>query len=193
MKYLIRVAPWIVLAVIVNGCSLNHVISDDYAQYLARAKSQVALPTSPLRVDYQLSARTKSHNDDIVSATVGAANNWNVQYGQMLEAQLQSREVQAAFASLQPKGAASVDRSLLFDLVSYRFEDYRAYIEMEVMVTSGGKTAFTKRYKVEGPAQGGKMWMGGAMAMRTAVQQSTKLATDDILKQLLTDLASAPR
>jgi hypothetical protein len=47
---------------------------------------------------------------------------------------------------------------------------------------------FEKIYQADGATQGGKMFWGGAFAMKNAVQQSSKLAIDSILRQLINDL-----
>jgi hypothetical protein len=52
----------------------------------------------------------------------------------------------------------------------------------------GGQDVFTKVYDASGETQGGKMFWGGAFAMKNAIQQSTKLAMDDILRALIADL-----
>jgi hypothetical protein len=50
------------------------------------------------------------------------------------------------------------------------------------------KKIFSKSYQESGKTQGGKMFWAGAFGQKNAVQQSTKLALDEILRQLITDL-----
>ena len=51
----------------------------------------------------------------------------------------------------------------------------------------GGQALFSKAYQVEGQSQGGKMFWGGPFAMKNAIQQSTKLALDEILRDFIAD------
>jgi hypothetical protein len=56
-----------------------------------------------------------------------------------------------------------------------------------------GQVVFSKTYTQDGKTQGGKMFWGGAFAQKNAVQQSTKLALDEILRQLISDLDTYPK
>ncbi len=108
----------------------------------------------------------------------------------MLDDTLMSADIQRAFAGLQKAADASTGSGslLTFDLQSYVFENFAAKISLNISLSRGGKAVFSKIYTEEGKSQGGKMFWGGAFAQKNAVQQSTKLALDEILHQLIEDL-----
>lgn len=80
----------------------------------------------------------------------------------------------------------------MFDLQKYEFTDFGAHVVLKASFERNGQQVFEKTYTASGETQGGKMFWGGVFAMKNAVQQSTKLATDDILRQLIADLNRAP-
>jgi hypothetical protein len=51
-----------------------------------------------------------------------------------------------------------------------------------------GIETFSGSYQEDGKTQGAKMFFGGAFAMKNAIQQSTKLAIDQILRKLIYDI-----
>src|SRR6185295_15579282 len=122
------------------------------------------------------------------------ANVWVVQFGQMLDSTLQSRDVQAAFGRLVGSTAEDPGNGLLvFDLESYRFSDMNAQVALRVTHKRGGADVFSKVYRSNGSTQRGKVFWGGSLAMKNAVHQSTKQALDDILRQLIADLNAERR
>ena len=112
----------------------------------------------------------------------------------MLDDTLQSRDVQSAFGRLtKSDGEQPGDGLLVFDLQSYTYAELGAHVALKVTCRRGGQDVFSKVYTADGTTQGGKMFWGGAFAMKNAVQQSTKLAVDEILRKLIADLnANAP-
>jgi hypothetical protein len=119
----------------------------------------------------------------------GYANVWVVQFGQILDDTLQAHDVQAAFGKLaKSDGGAVNDGLLVFDLQSYTYVELGAHVSLKVTYRRGNQDVFSKVYQTDGTTQGGKMFWGGAFAMKNAVQQSTKLAIDNILRQLIVDL-----
>ncbi|WP_207951748.1 hypothetical protein [Pseudomaricurvus alcaniphilus] len=111
----------------------------------------------------------------------------------MLDDTLKSADVQAAFGRLEKVNEAGngLGGTLTFDLRNYTFQDFGAHIELKVSLSRGGKSIFENTYTQDGKTQGGKMFWGGAFAQKNAVQQSTKLAIDEILRRLITDLNAA--
>ena len=121
----------------------------------------------------------------------GYANVWVVSFGEMLDDTLRSGDVQAAFGKLTKfDGAPTSDGVLIFDLQSYTYAELGAHASLKVTYRRGNQHVFSKVYQADGTTQGGKMFWGGAFAMKNAVQQSTKLAIDNILRQLIADLNS---
>ncbi|MFP5421058.1 MAG: lipoprotein [Gammaproteobacteria bacterium] len=169
-----------------TGCTIKHPIAEDYPAYLSNNTGDSQLPSASGPAAYALSPATSSHHYEFRSAVVGHANLWIVNFGQMLDNTLQSTDVQQAFGRLE--ASQSGDLPLLsFELQEYRFADFRAYITLKVNVSADEQQLFSKTYKVEGKSQGGKMFWGGSFAMKNAIQQSTKLALDDILRDFIQD------
>lgn len=98
--------------------------------------------------------------------------------------------MQRAFGGLRKISDVSAASSslLTFDLQRYTFEDFGAHVSLKISLSSSGKVLLSKTYTQDGVTQGGKMFWGGVFAQKNAVQQSTKLALDEILRQLIADL-----
>lgn len=178
----------LILSTILTGCSINHPIDKDYASYLQNNHGTSALPRAQSPATYDLTAPTQQHHYEFRSATVGYAHLWIVDFGKLLGITLQSQDVQQSFGSLKPNTVSnSAAPYLVLDLVNYRFEDYRAYVTMKIEVQSAGNSIFSKTYQMEGKSQGAKMFWGGPFGMKNAIQQSTKLAIDEILTRFIRD------
>jgi hypothetical protein len=169
-----------------SGCAT--VVTDDYKGYLANNQGQL-FPGLDYDAQYVITPATKSHTMQIKSGMAGYANSWEVRFGPLLEATLQSPDVQAAFKSFKESaGPVKGTREITFNLIGYDFSDHRAKINISIGVDKDGKKILEKAYQAEGNSQGGKMFWGGGMAMKNAVQQSTKSAMDAIMRKFLTDL-----
>lgn len=177
-------------ALVLSGCSIKHDVVKDYPQYLVNNQSQSHLPTTSAASGYLVSPATQAHHYEFRSAMAGYANVWVVEFGRMLDDTLQSHDVQAAFGKLvkAPNGDAATDGLLTFDLQNYSYAELGAHVALKVTYRAQGKDVFEKVYQADGTTQGGKMFWGGAFAMKNAVQQSSKLAIDNILRQLINDL-----
>jgi len=189
MNTTLRLTAVSLLALGTSACTIHHSIREDYPEYLAKNVGESKLPTTDRASLYFLPAATRDFSYEFRSFVTGGANLWAVEFGKMLDDTLRSADVQAAFGSL--KDAASADAPgnvLVFDLERYTFDDFAAHITLKVTLMRSGTQAFSKTYRQDGKSQGGKMFWGGAFAQRNAVQQSTKLALDEILRQLIQDL-----
>ena len=181
----------LVLLVLFNSaCTIRHVIEEDYPQYLANNTGTADLPTTDKASEYFLTESTQNHSYEFRAATTGYANLWIVEFGKMLDDTLKSADVQSAFGSLQKVSNETGDSKslLIFDLQNYTFEDFGAHISLKISLSRSGQEVFSKTYTQDGTTQGGKMFWAGAFGQKNAVQQSTKLALDEILRQLITDL-----
>lgn len=174
-------------SIFMTGCSTT-VVTEDYQAYLKNNQGQ-KLPALGYAAEYVVTPETKSHSYSIKSAMAGFGNSWVVKFGPVLESTLQSPDVQAAFKSLnEVNGTAKAPYVITFHLISYQFVDTQAKIEMQISATKAGKKIIDQKYQANGNSQGGKMFWGGAFAMKNAVQQSSKRAMDIILTHFLTDL-----
>ena len=181
----------IALSAGVGGCSINHFVKDDYPQYLQNNVGASKLPATSFEAKYEVTPATAGHKYEFRSVMTGYANNWVVEFGQMLDATLQSKDVQGAFRKLDKRGTGEVANLLVFDLIAYSFGDFGAHVEMKVTVQRSG-APLVKTYKADGVTQGGKMFWAGVFGMKNAIQQSTKDAVDKILVALITDLNVLP-
>lgn len=182
-----------VLALLVlsnSACSIRHAIQEDYPQYLANNAGAANLPDTDKASEYFLTSKTQNHSYEFRAAMTGYANLWVVEFGKMLDDTLKSTDVQNAFGGLQKVADVSGDSMdlLIFDLQSYTFEEFGAHISLKISLSRMGQVVFSKIYKQDGRTQGGKMFWAGAFGQKNAVQQSTKLALDEILRQLISDL-----
>lgn len=178
------------IALFTSACSIRHVIQSDYPQYLANNTGTSNLPNTDKASEYFLTSQTQQHSYEFRAVTTGYANLWIVEFGKMLDDTLKSTDVQNAFGELikVSDGAGHGNGLLIFDLESYSFEDYGAHISLKISLSQKGEVIFSKTYTQDGKSQGGKMFWAGAFGQKNAVQQSTKLALDEILRQLISDL-----
>jgi hypothetical protein len=187
-----RISKILLLAVMgltMSACTT--VVTKDYDQYLAKNQNEAEYKKANVGKSYYLTPQTEKHSINIKSAMAGFANKWVLEFKDVADETVKSSDFQKAFGELQKtdEGGMKSARTLVIDLKNYEFYDKRAHIDLELAVKDKGKNVFKKTYKAKGPAQGGKMFWGGAMAMKNAVQQSTKHAMDKILTSFSKDAA----
>jgi len=183
-----------VAALALWGCSIHHDVVADYPQYLINNQGESHLPTTQAAQKYQLTPQTAAHHYEFRSGRAGYANVWVVEFGRLLDHTLQSRDVQSAFGRLvAARPGEPQDGLLVFDLMGYEFTDMGAHVSLRITHVRQGTQVFTRVYQSSGDAQGGKVFWGGAFAMKNAVQQSTKRALDEILRALIADLNAPVR
>lgn len=185
-----RSIAFLVVLTMATGCTITRPVSDDYQQYLANNAGGSKFEPVKAVEQYYLSPTTQQHRYEFRAATTGYANLWVMEFGKVLDATMQSKDVTDAFGRL---AKASTDSSgtgntLVFDLQKYAFEDFGAHVTLTVSVKNGNAEVFKKTYSASGKTQGAKMFFAGAFGMKNAVQQSTKLATDEIIANLIRDL-----
>ncbi|MEZ5660736.1 MAG: hypothetical protein R3E83_20175 [Burkholderiaceae bacterium] len=176
------------LGAVLAGCSMNHTVKDDYPQYLQNNIGASKLPKTGLSATYELTPATATHKYEFRSAMAGYANNWVIEFGELLDATLRSQDVQQAFAKLDKRAPSDPPALLVFDLASYTFEGFSAHVDLNVTIQRPGAKPVVKNYKQTGVSQGGKMFWAGVFGMKNAIQQSTKNALDKIMASLLADL-----
>lgn len=174
---------------VLTGCSMKHYIAGDYPVYLAKNEGTEKLEKTTVNADYLLTPNTVEHRYQFRSATVGYAHVWIVEFGKMLESSLQSKDMQGSFGRItRSEGKEATGNLVVFDLKQYEFKDYGAHVVLAVSVTNNGKKVFDATYESDGKKQGAKMFWGGVFAMKNSIQQSTKIAIDDILGQFIRDV-----
>jgi len=181
----------LVIAVLASGCSINHPIAKDYNQYLLNNEEQSNLPKTGLKTEYLLDRGTITHRYEFRAAIVGYAHLWIVEFGDMLETNLNAKYVQDAFGRLERRSVIDGDSEsnlVSFTLENYEFEGFQAHVSLNISLTNGNNEIINKTYHSSGKSQGGKMFWGGPFAMKNATQQSTKLAIDEILSEFIRDV-----
>jgi len=176
-----------------TGCSIMHPVADDYPQYLAKTTGESKFETVKAADQYFLPAATQNHRYEFRAATVGAAHVWVMEFGKVLDATMQSKDVANAFGSMSKATTETqaTGNTLVFELQSYRFEDFNAHVTLTISVKNASGEQFRKTYNAHGKSQGGKMFFAGPFGMKNAVQQSTKAATDEIIASFIRDLKAA--
>ncbi|MFH2044324.1 MAG: hypothetical protein ABIK92_04170 [Pseudomonadota bacterium] len=175
------------MLLVFTGC-FNHYIAKDYQQYLINNEGNNSFPKTSLEAQYKLTENTKTHSYKFRAASAGLAHAWIVEFGKVLEDTLESRDVQNAFGKLvKASGDNTQGNLLVFDLIEYRFENFRTFVTLKITRIDNSKTVSEKTYTAEGKSQGGKVFLGGVFTMKNAVDQSTKLAIDDILTSFIND------
>lgn len=174
------------VAIAATGCA--HQVSFQDAEYVTGAKQQAA------SVVAVIDQATLENTVEIRSFMTGIANSWEVQPGDMLK-QVVDIELPQMFASYEfskkdkdPRGTGP-GLVLAFTVPSYEFADFHATISVAVVAKGrSGNLLFEKTYSATGDTQGGKMFWGGAFAMKSAIRQSSLDAYKQIFAQLRTDL-----
>jgi hypothetical protein len=185
----------LILGQVLSGCTIHHFVAEDYPKYLENNQGESKLPSAKnIETDYSITPATEKHSYEFRSGAAGYGNLWIVEFGKMLDQTLQSKDLQAAFGKLEKQSIGNKNGGslIIFDLINYEFSTYAAHIELKITMTKNGTNVFEKTYKVDGNNVAGKMWTGGAFAMKNSVQQSTKLALDEILKGFINDLNNLP-
>ncbi len=174
------------------GCA--HDVARDYPDYLAGNAGKSALGRTNAASQYLLPERSRSLSYSFRAFSTGVANKWVVDIGRMLDDQLQSADVQSAFNGLEKVTVPNGVRTglLQFELQRYSFDDFSANVAMKITYYNAGQTMLARDYAAVGRSQGGKMVLAGAFGQKNAIQQSTKLALDQILTQLIDDLNALP-
>lgn len=186
-----RIAVVAAVLALTTACSVNRPVADDYDTYLGNNVKASSLPNARIADRYYLPPATQAHRYEFKSVMGGYANTWVVEFGKVLDATMRSSDVVAALGSVSKAGndKSNPGNTLVFELQRYSFEDHGAHIELAISIRNAKGEVFRKVYNADGHTQGGKMFWGGAFAMKNAVQQSTKLAMDDILARFIRDAA----
>lgn len=173
-------------AIAATGCA--HQVSFQDAHYDTGAKQQAA------SVVAVIDQATLDKKVAIRSFMTGIAHSWEAQPGDMLK-QVVDIELPQMFASYEFSKADKEPRGtgpglvLGFTVPGYEFADFHATISVAVVAKGrGGNLLFEKTYSATGDTQGGKMFWGGAFAMKSAMRQSSLDAYKKIFAQLRTDL-----
>jgi hypothetical protein len=176
--------------IIFQSCA--HHVAKDYQQYLLNNQGRYKFEESDIEAYYYLTSDTEEHDYRFRAWSVGYAQLWVVNFGDMLESQLNSRDIQQAFKKLRKQYNAKNEKDvlLIFKLNHYDFSVFGAHVDLRIIAKENNINLIDKSYKADGRTQAGKMWGGGPFAMKHAIQNSTWFAINDILTELIHDLNS---
>lgn len=171
------------------GCSTYRYAAKDFDRYLANHSGNAKLQKTTVEADYLLTKETRDYRYTFRSFDVGYENVWVVEFGKMLESSLQSQDVQGSFWRLtRQAGSGTKGYLIVFDLKKYEFVDHEAHVTIHISVSANGKRPFDKDYNAVGKAQSGKIFIGGVLAMKNAIQELTKRAIDELMNDFINDL-----
>lgn len=184
----LRVLGAVVVLAILTGCSIIHPMADDYGRYLEKTKGTSHFQAVKTGNYYYLPAATQTHRYEFRSGLAGYAHVWVVEFGKVLDETMRSKDVVDSFgilskASFESQGTGN---TIIFDLQSYRFENFGAQIVLKISVKNATREIFTKTYHANGLTQGAK-FATGPLRITEAVQESTKLALDEIINSFIRD------
>lgn len=188
--HLLRTICQVLICAFAAACTITHPVSDGFPKYLAKNPYELKPAASAVPMEYRVSQRTLDYTHEFRAWTVGQANLWVVQPGQILLASLESKNVQDAFGGGLPRvQVASPDALCLnFELNKYEFIDYRAKLDLTVEASVNGSIRLSRRFQIEGQPQTTQMWLTGVAGMNLAIEQSTQDAFQQIFDALLSDL-----
>lgn len=185
-KFLLCCLPLLMLL----GCAHDVAFQDIY----------YVIPGEKLRdvgVVAVIDEQTLNNQVSIRSFMTGIAHSWDAQPGQMLK-QVADMEFPQLFQyysfATSYQEPSQGDRKLTIEMTIpyYTFEDFKATVTVNFTVFEPGqKRLLSKSYTQQGITQGGKMFWGGAFAMKSAIRQSSFDAYKKIFEMMRTDLRAA--
>ena len=174
------------LALLGAGCA-HQVTFDQPQPYTISTQRQ------NLGVTAVIDERTLTNKVSVRAFMTGIAHSWEVEPGDMLK-QVADIELPQMFSQYEFANAYKEPRprwiTLELGVPSYRFEEFRAKVSVSATAYDAGKKPLLqKTYSAEGESHGGKMFWGGAFAMKSAIRQSSLDAYKKIFAELRADLA----
>ena len=168
----------------------THNATQNYDSYIDKQPDRLDDITFDSSFDYELTERTRNHAESVRDWKTGIIHEWKIEFGPVLDATLRSKSWKSKFRR-KNSGETGPNLDFKFDLKSFEFVNNAADVDLEIVVVKDKKEILRKVYSAMGPKQGGKMFWGGAFAMRNAIQASIKGSLDNILNALLNDLEKA--
>lgn len=191
MQFILRFIL-LLLSLMISACSAH--IASDYPVYLSKNDNSLRFNFNLPESCYYLPKETQNYIYSFRSFTGGYyLTEWDVQFGEIFDATMRSNDIQNVFGKISKmrNPICSSDNLITFKLNDYEFIDCRAKIDLTITVVHSGEKILNKRYYDAGQRQCGKMYWGGGLATRNAVQQSTKDALDVIFLQFIPDMKHA--
>lgn len=173
----------VLLIVLATGCAHQVAFQDvDYAVDTdQRSEPLVAV----------ISEEERTRVVPIRSFMTGIAQSWEAEPGEML-AQVAEIELPQMFERFRIAQAVSTDAGVLhlhLSVPEYAFEDFKAKLSVRArLMDETGQSLLDEVYHAEGPGRGGRMFVGGAFAMKSAMRTSSLEAYKKVFEALRIDL-----
>lgn len=129
---------------------------------------------------------TAASKRTIRSGMAGVANSWTVDIGDAV--------VKYAAAYLSEAFPPGDDVTVRVDLIDYKVEGFAATTDLRFVVTDADRVLFDRNYRCVGDGYGGRVVLGGAFAMKSAMRRTTDDSLRSCFEQFLVDArAEEPR
>jgi hypothetical protein len=171
----------------ITGCATK--VHEDYGQYLQNNSGVLSIPKINYAFGYTASLFTTEHKLIVRSWMAGIANTWEIRFYDILKATLASSDVQNSI-DIHPY-QINDNNKISFNLLSYSFNNTKATIKLNIDTSLHEGEKLSKTYTGTGNTQRGKMYWGSGFAMKNAIQQSSKVAMDQIISNYFNDLMIA--
>jgi len=180
----------VILLLATSGC-IHHRIEFGDIQH------SISMPKQNAAVIVVIDQATLDQTVDVHSWLTGIAHSWDARPGQMLK-QVADIELPQMFSSYEVTTAYHLPTGesgrlvLQLAVPNYRFENFHATVTVHAIArASADPPIFDKTYMKEGDTQGGRMFWGGAFAMKSAIRQSSYDAYKKVFADLRDDLRAA--
>ncbi len=182
-KILVSLLLLIMACVLLSACSVNHFVAKDYPDYLQNNIGRITGIELNRQAAYTISENTFAHRVEFRSFRAGNRHLWIVEFGKILDMTLKSADYSSLFT---PNNASEL--KVNFDLQRYEFKNFQAYLTLKIDVVDGETNVLSKSYNAVGKNQAAKVIFTRSLGMKNAIQQSTKLAIDELLSEFCKDL-----
>ena len=178
-------------ALAMGGCAHNVAFQDAHYQIDSQRHSQPVVAV--------IDNATLNNRVSIRSFMTGISHSWDAEPGVMLK-QVADIELPQMFDDYRYASSKSqIDMKndpiiLEMTVPNYTFADFRATVTVRTVgSTASNQKLFDQSYTETGISQGGKMFWGGAFAMKSAMRQSSVDAFKKIFVRIRQELEAAMR
>jgi hypothetical protein len=151
--------------------------------YTVRLQPVTAAPAGepiPIPTTVDVPAATASKQHEVRSGLAGFANSWNLEIGRAVD-----EYARAYLGQTFPPGR---DMTVRVDLVRFDVQGFGASTDLRFTVSDQAQQQlFQRDYRCVGKGRGGRVALGGAFAMKSAMRGTTDEALRSCFEQFLAD------
>lgn len=183
MNRLMGISLAFMLVILGTGCAHKVAFQDvDYAvDEVQRSEPMVAVITE----------QERTREVPVRAYMTGIAHSWEAQPGEMLlqVAEIELPQMFEQFRLVEEMDTDEPGFGLYLSIPGYLFAEFRARVTVRArLVDELGQELLDETYEAEGPSRGGRMFWGGAFAMKSAMRTSSLEAFKEIFVALRNDL-----